>query len=147
MVSTSYLTVTDILDQQLIASNRMRSTNTKRPRTQSFIPSQCISYLRTLSDPQSEKFYTGVASDPKFKVKLTGSWETVVGEQDTFGNDSGMRLLIGDILTRSLQVHILEYENYRGYDHSTALIRDSPVRPLSPSPPPSVTCRPESPWD
>jgi len=54
----------------------------------------------------AEKFYAGVATDPTFHVKLTGSWETVIGELDTF-------------------VHILEYENYGGYDKSTQLIRES----------------------
>lgn len=42
------------------------------------------------------------------KVKLTGSWETLVGEQDTF-------------------LHILEYENYAGYDKTTRLIKESKV--------------------
>lgn len=32
-----------------------------------------------------EKFYAGVAADPDLHVKLTGSWETIVGELDTFG--------------------------------------------------------------
>ncbi|KDQ18252.1 hypothetical protein BOTBODRAFT_171909 [Botryobasidium botryosum FD-172 SS1] len=54
----------------------------------------------------AEKFYAGVAADPSLSVKLTGSWETVLGDLDTF-------------------VHILEYENYRGYDRSTRLIRHS----------------------
>jgi len=54
----------------------------------------------------AEKYYSAIKDDPKLHVKLTGSWETVVGEQDTF-------------------FHILEYENYSGYDKSTALIRES----------------------
>jgi hypothetical protein len=32
----------------------------------------------------SEKYYAGIADDPEAHVKLTGSWETLVGEQDTF---------------------------------------------------------------
>lgn len=32
-----------------------------------------------------EKFYTGIKSDPSLHVKLTGSWEVVVGENDMFG--------------------------------------------------------------
>lgn len=32
-----------------------------------------------------EKYYTGVAGDSNLKIKLTGSWETIVGAQDTFG--------------------------------------------------------------
>lgn len=41
-------------------------------------------------------------------VKLTGSWETIVGEQDSF-------------------VHILEYENYGGYDKTAKLLPQSEV--------------------
>jgi len=54
----------------------------------------------------AKAFYAGIAADPDLHVKLTGSWETVIGELDTF-------------------VHILEYENYGGYDKSTKLIRNS----------------------
>ncbi|KAK0455880.1 NIPSNAP-domain-containing protein [Armillaria borealis] len=54
----------------------------------------------------AERYYTGLLKDPEMKVKLTGSWETLVGEQDTF-------------------FHILEYENYGGYDKSSALARTS----------------------
>jgi len=55
----------------------------------------------------AQKYYTGLAHDSALHVKLTGSWETLVGQQDTF-------------------IHILEYENYGGYDHTTELIRGSP---------------------
>ncbi|KAG6845356.1 hypothetical protein H0H87_010465 [Tephrocybe sp. NHM501043] len=58
-------------------------------------------------DPCSEMYYMGVKDDPKLHVKLTGSWETVLGEQDTF-------------------THILEYENYGGLDKTMALVRSSP---------------------
>jgi len=54
----------------------------------------------------AEGYYAAIKDDPKLHVKLSGSWETVVGEQDTF-------------------FHILEYENYSGYDKTTALIRQS----------------------
>jgi len=54
----------------------------------------------------AEKYYTGIVSDPNLHVKLTGSWETVVGEQDTF-------------------IHILEYENYDGFDRSSRLLRET----------------------
>lgn len=59
----------------------------------------------------------------------TGSWETVVGELDTFGLSifhlvQSIASLIG---TRRHSVHILEYENYGGLDKSTALIRKSKV--------------------
>ncbi|KZT43895.1 NIPSNAP-domain-containing protein [Sistotremastrum suecicum HHB10207 ss-3] len=54
----------------------------------------------------AEKYYTGLVADKDLNVKLTGGWETLVGEQDTF-------------------VHILEYENYGGYDRTTELLRGS----------------------
>lgn len=34
---------------------------------------------------RSEKYYAGIKDDPRLHVKLTGSWETLVGNQDTFG--------------------------------------------------------------
>ncbi|KAG5720537.1 NipSnap like protein [Termitomyces sp. T112] len=54
----------------------------------------------------AETYYLGIRNDPKLNAKLTGSWETVVGEQDTF-------------------VHILEYENYGGLDKTISLVRSS----------------------
>ncbi|KAL7285569.1 NIPSNAP-domain-containing protein [Trametes coccinea BRFM310] len=54
----------------------------------------------------AEAYYTAIKEDPELHVKLTGSWEAVVGEQDTF-------------------YHILEYENYSGYDKTTQKIRNS----------------------
>ncbi|KAG5652447.1 proteasome core particle subunit beta 3 [Sphagnurus paluster] len=55
----------------------------------------------------AEAYYLGIKDDPKLHVKLTGSWETVIGEQDSF-------------------VHILEYENYGGFDKTIKLLRSSP---------------------
>lgn len=55
-----------------------------------------------------EKFYKGIQEDSRLCVKLSGNWETLVGEQDVF-------------------IHILEYENYGGYDKTTQLIRTSEV--------------------
>ncbi|KZO96386.1 NIPSNAP-domain-containing protein [Calocera viscosa TUFC12733] len=57
---------------------------------------------------QIETYLTGIIANAEFHVKLSGSWEKIVGEQDTF-------------------VHILEYENYAGHDQSTKLIRGSPL--------------------
>jgi len=54
----------------------------------------------------AEEYYTGIIRDPELQVKLSGSWETLVGEQDTF-------------------FHILEYENYRGLDKAAHLIKIS----------------------
>lgn len=31
-----------------------------------------------------EEFYTSLANNPEYDMKLTGSWEVVVGELDTF---------------------------------------------------------------
>ena len=56
----------------------------------------------------SERYYKGIQADSRLGVKLTGNWETLVGDQDTF-------------------IHILEYENYGGYDKATQLVRTSEV--------------------
>lgn len=57
----------------------------------------------------SERYYKGIQGDSKLGVKLTGNWETLVGDQDTF-------------------LHILEYENFSGYDKATQLVKASEVR-------------------
>ncbi|KAL5495127.1 hypothetical protein ACEPAI_589 [Sanghuangporus weigelae] len=54
----------------------------------------------------AEEYYTGIKSDPELRIKLTGAWETIVGENDIF-------------------VHITEYENNAGLDRSFRLIRES----------------------
>jgi hypothetical protein len=36
-----------------------------------------------VSSEHREEYYTGIISDPDLHVKLSGSWETLVGEQDT----------------------------------------------------------------
>jgi hypothetical protein len=56
----------------------------------------------------SEQYYKGIQEDSRLCVKLTGNWKTIVGDQDAF-------------------IHILEYENYAGYDKSTQTIRNSEV--------------------
>lgn len=32
----------------------------------------------------SASYYASIKDDPELHVKLTGSWETLIGEQDTF---------------------------------------------------------------
>lgn len=59
----------------------------------------------------SEVYYRGLLEDARLQIKLTGNWETSVGEQDTF-------------------LHILEYENYAGFDKATELIKNSKVIPV-----------------
>lgn len=59
-------------------------------------------------------------------MKLTGNWETMVGEQDVFCTLSYHSILILCSLFASL-VHILEYENYSGYDKTIQKIRTSQV--------------------
>ncbi|KAF8641007.1 hypothetical protein AX17_000652 [Amanita inopinata Kibby_2008] len=54
----------------------------------------------------AESYYTDVRNDPNLRVKLTGNWEVVVGELDTY-------------------IHILEYENYSGYDETNRLVAES----------------------
>ncbi|KAJ9094101.1 hypothetical protein QFC21_006202 [Naganishia friedmannii] len=62
----------------------------------------------------AEKYFTGLASDPSLKVKLTGSWQTLIGDVDNFGK---------------CLLHILEYENYAGYDSSLAKWMQHPQLP------------------
>ncbi|KAI0348293.1 NIPSNAP-domain-containing protein [Trametopsis cervina] len=64
-------------------------------------PSETENYKKAATE-----YYSTIKEDPELHVKLSGSWEVVIGEQDTF-------------------VHILEYENYDGYDKTTAKIRNS----------------------
>jgi hypothetical protein len=40
-----------------------------------------------------EEYYTKLARDPTFKVKLTGSWETLIGPLDNFGKRVATRYL------------------------------------------------------
>ncbi|KAJ7651676.1 hypothetical protein DFH06DRAFT_1207780 [Mycena polygramma] len=49
----------------------------------------------------AEKYYLGVKNDPELRTKLTGNWEVIIGEQDTF-------------------IHILEYD---GYETTNQLLR------------------------
>lgn len=45
----------------------------------------------------AERYYTGLRDDPELRIKLSGNFEAIVGEQDTF-------------------YHVLEYENHTGLD-------------------------------
>jgi hypothetical protein len=54
----------------------------------------------------AERYYTGIKDDKELRVKLTGNWETIVGPMDTFH-------------------HVLEFENYSGFDKTMSLIRKS----------------------
>ncbi|KAA1468080.1 NIPSNAP-domain-containing protein [Dentipellis sp. KUC8613] len=54
----------------------------------------------------AEVYYTGLRDDKDLGIKLTGNWEAVVGEQDTF-------------------YHVLEYENYAGFDKAWKKIQNS----------------------
>ncbi|KAJ7492354.1 hypothetical protein FB451DRAFT_1218039 [Mycena latifolia] len=49
----------------------------------------------------AEKYYMGVKNDADLRTKLTGNWEVIIGEQDTF-------------------IHILEFE---GYEKTSQLLR------------------------
>ncbi|KAL0576703.1 hypothetical protein V5O48_005270 [Marasmius crinis-equi] len=57
----------------------------------------------------AEKYYMGLVKDERLHVKLTGSWETEIGDKDAI-------------------FHILEYENYGGYDKTCELINNSEHR-------------------
>ncbi|KAH9178646.1 NIPSNAP-domain-containing protein [Lactarius sanguifluus] len=47
----------------------------------------------------AERYYTGLRDDPELRIKLSGNFEAIVGEQDTF-------------------YHVLEYENHSGLDNA-----------------------------
>jgi len=71
-----------------------KSLNPERPV---YAPS--LKIVVVLDAPHREKFFTGLAQDPSLKVKLTGSWETLIGPVDNFGSDvvSSEWLAIADI--------------------------------------------------
>ena len=75
-----------------------------------------------------EEYYIGIIRDPELQVKLSGSWETLIGEQDTFCERTYPYFCT---VYRWAQlysvVHILEYENYRGLDKAAQLINASEV--------------------
>jgi len=86
-----------------------------------------------VSSKHREEYYTGIVKDPELHVKLSGSWETLVGEQDMFckRTDSHFRSFYRRTQLSSV-VHILEYENYRGLDKAAQLIKDSEVSRSAP---------------
>lgn len=98
--------------------------STRKQRMYSVVKYATLTRLNGV--PCSEGYYASIKDDPELHVKLTGSWETVVGEQDTFCMSS-MTLFVESFLIIAYAVHILEYENYSGYDKTTAKIRTSEV--------------------
>jgi hypothetical protein len=76
--------------------------------THNVIPSKHEEYREA-----AEKYYTTLArrSAELGGVKLTGSWETVVGAVGEF-------------------THILEYEGYKGYDATLRALRADKVKLL-----------------
>jgi len=54
----------------------------------------------------AERYYTGLRDDSGLRIKLSGNFEAIVGEQDTF-------------------YHILEYENHTGFDDACKKIPGS----------------------
>lgn len=80
---------------------------------------------------RSERYYGTIKDDPRLHVKLTGSWETLVGNQDMFGKYFSLcAIIVVHPFFLQTAVHILEYENYAGYDKTLELIRNSEVVPL-----------------
>ncbi|TIB67610.1 hypothetical protein E3Q24_04130 [Wallemia mellicola] len=58
-----------------------------------------------------QDYYLSLIGDKENHLKLTGSWEVMYGEQDTF-------------------IHILEYEGFKGLDDTLALIRKTNANAL-----------------
>lgn len=40
--------------------------------------------MEGLFTTHSERYYTGLRDDPELRIKLSGNFEAIVGEQDTF---------------------------------------------------------------
>lgn len=59
----------------------MLSRTTGRPRKSHTYGIICR-YLTTCA--HREQYYSAIKDDPELHVKLSGSWEAVLGEQDTF---------------------------------------------------------------
>ena len=74
-----------------------------------------------------ERYYTGLRGDAGLRIKLTGNWETIIGEQDTFCERPRRPCPPRRPLTPPAD-HILEYENYAGFDKAWEKIRGSEVR-------------------
>ena len=83
-------------------------------------------WLSQLTCGVREAYYTGIKDDPELHVKLSGSWETIIGEQDVFCGCLVHLHRHAHTLT-AFAVHILEYENYSGYDKTTQKIKNSEV--------------------
>ena len=43
-----------------------------------------MSQMEGLFTSYSERYYTGLRDDPELRIKLSGNFEAIVGEQDTF---------------------------------------------------------------
>jgi hypothetical protein len=70
-------------------------------QTHKVIPGKVEEYKALIGD-----YYKSIADSPEFALRLTGSWEIIVGELDTF-------------------VHIWEYEQMGGFESSKYKVRHS----------------------
>lgn len=71
-----------------------------------------IAWINSYWDTSSQDYYLSLIGDKENHLKLTGSWEVMYGEQDTF-------------------IHILEYEGFKGLDDTLALVRKTNVSVLN----------------
>ena len=76
----------------------------------------------------SERYYTGLRDDPELRIKLSGNFEAIVGEQDTFCMLT--RFGVGFTADHHLD-HVLEYENCSGLDNAWKKIPGSDVGSIS----------------
>ena len=72
---------------QFTKSSQKQLTNIKLQRKRAFmvLRSAILEVIKLFR----EKYYAGIKDAPELHVKLTGSWETLVGQQDTFGMSYG----------------------------------------------------------
>lgn len=76
-----------------------------------------------------EAYYVGLKEDPETRVKLTGNWEVIIGEQDTFCQLTLLQVIYRCSSHRGTLFvdHVLEYENYAGFDKAWNRILNSEV--------------------
>ena len=60
--------------------------------------------LMLISSKRRKEYYTGIIGDRELSIKLSGSWETLIGEQDTFCEEQtppSFRIPVGSTFFRS----------------------------------------------
>lgn len=83
-VSARFCLTACILQFTKLSPKQLTSIKLQRKRTSLSCTRRCFKGINLFR----EKYYAGIKDAPELHVKLTGSWETLVGQQDTFGMSS-----------------------------------------------------------